>query len=314
MMLVSPDKTADFQTIQQAVDSLPKDNPTPAVIHLAPGIYREKLIVDRPNVTLLGENAEKTVITWGDGAKKRMPDGTEMGTFRSYSVHILGNDFHAENITFENTAGPGSLAGQAVAVGVDADRAIFRSCRFLGHQDTLFTGSKPPKMGLSDPEYEKTRLRQYFENCYICGDIDFIFGSSATVFQSCKIHSVSRGYVTAASTPKDQRYGYVFRGCTLTGDSGEATVFLGRPWRDFAKTVYIGCTLGAHIKPEGWNDWNKKDAVENTVFYAEFGSTGPGSAGKRAPWAKQLTEEQAAQLTAETVLAGNDAWNPLLPR
>lgn len=313
-MLVSQDGAGDFKTLQDAVDALPNDNPIPCVIHIAPGVYRQKVVITKPNVIIVGENSQNTVLTYGDGAKTKRPDGvTEMGTFLSYSVGIEADGFMAENITFENSAGPGKIAGQALAISINADKAIFRNCRFSGHQDTIFTGPKPPKNGCCDPLYESGGLRQYFENCFICGDVDFIFGSSAAVFQDCEIYSLNHGYITAASTPKNQKFGYVFLNCKLTGSAGPDSVFLGRPWRDYAKTVFINCKMGSHIKPEGWNDWNKKGAVQTRVFYAEYGSTGPGAPrNTRVDWAKRLTEEQAKQYSVKNVLSGSDGWNPLL--
>jgi pectinesterase len=203
-------------------------------------------------------------------------------------------DFWAENITFQNSAGP---VGQAVAIFVSGDRAVFKNCRFLGFQDTLYTYGK--------------YSRQYYENCYIEGTVDFIFGSSTAVFKDCEIRSKRDAYITAASTPQGRDYGYVFINCKLTADPGVEKVFLGRPWRPYAQTVFIHCEMGAHIRPEGWNNWGNV-SNEKTAFYAEYGSSGPGAdISGRVPWAKKLNKKKLAAYSIEKVLAGDDGWNPV---
>ena len=318
---VAQDGSGDFRTVQSAADSIAALPAGPAVLHVRPGVYREKIEITRPGVTLEGEDAETTVISWNDGANQPWPGGGKRGTFRSYTAYLSGDGFTARNLTFENTAGNGETAGQAVAASVTADRAAFTGCRFLGRQDTLFTGPLPPEEllpgGFEGPDRNKPRRpsRQYYRNCLIRGDVDFIFGSAAAVFRRCQIESLPRengkyGYLTAASTPPGQPFGYVFLDCVLTGDAEPDTCFLGRPWRDDAKTVFLRCRMGAHIRPEGFWDWNKPHARQ-TVFYAESGCTGPGAhrAG-RVPWAKELTPEQASGYTVEAVLSGSNGWNP----
>ena len=215
-----------------------------------------------------------------------------MGTSGSSSCYIYAPDFYAENITFENSAGP---VGQAVACFVSADRAFFKNCRFLGYQDTLYTYGK--------------QSRQYYEDCYIEGTVDFIFGWSVAVFNRCHIHSKRDGYVTAPSTDQGKKFGYVFYDCQLTADPEVAKVYLSRPWRPYAQAVFIRCELGKHILPEGWNNWGKKEA-EKTVFYAEYASRGEGANPKaRAAFSHQLKNLKGYEI--ETVLAGEDGWNPV---
>jgi pectinesterase len=208
-------------------------------------------------------------------------------------VKVLGNDFYAENITFENSAGP---VGQAVALHIEGDRAVFKNCRFIGNQDTMYTGGE--------------NSRHYFKNCYIEGTTDFIFGAATAVFENCHIHSKKNSYVTAASTPEGKKYGYVFLNCRLTAATDINKVYLGRPWRNFAKTVFVNTELGAHILPEGWHNWNKPEA-ERTVFYAEYHSRGEGaSSSSRASWSHQLTEDEAKDYSLDKILSGSDQWVP----
>lgn len=318
---VAADGSGDYRTVQQAVDAIPAGRTARTLIRIRPGVYRQKLYIDKPRVSLVGEEAAATVLTWDDSAQRRLPDGGRMGTFRSFSVHIGGDDFTAAQITFENTAGPGDTAGPAVAVSVMGDRAAFYRCRFLGCQDTLFTGPLPPREikpgGFAGPDEHapRRRSRQYYEECLIRGDVDFIFGSATAVFCRCRLESNERGravngYLTAASTPQGVPFGYVFLDCVLAGDARPGTCYLGRPWRDFAKTVFIRCRMGAHIRPEGFHDWNKPEAAAHTVDYAEYGSTGPGAAGPRAPFVRRLTAGEAARCTRSAILAGADGWQP----
>lgn len=317
-VIVAQDGSGDFKTIQEAINQVPEDNQVRTVIDVKAGEYYEKLHIDKKMVTLKGEPG-KTTITYDDCAVKRWPNGEKYGTFHSYSVLITGDDFTAEGITFKNSAGPGAVAGQALAAYIDADRVIFRNCRFLGHQDTIFTAPLPPKPGSGDrfnsprDDYERRMGRHYFENCFIAGDVDFIFGSATAVFYNCEIFSHDRhgGYVTAASTPEGEKYGYVFIDCRLTGDAPADSVYLGRPWREFAKTVFINTYMGEHIRAEGWHNWGS-EAKEKTTFYAEYNSSGPGAKiDQRVKWAKVLTSQEAEEYTVENVLRGKDGWNPL---
>lgn len=294
--VVASDGSGDFLTVQEAFDAVPDFRKNETRILLKPGIYKEKLVLasSKTNVSLIGEDAETTVITNDDFAQKKNKFGEEMGTTGSTSFFVFGDGFYAKNITFENSSGP---VGQAVAVRVDGDKVMFEKCRFLGFQDTLYPHGD--------------RSRQYYKDCYIEGTVDFIFGWSTAVFENCEIFSKKGGsYVTAASTEKETEFGFVFIDCKLTGEGENASAYLGRPWRDYAQTVFINTEMGAHIKPEGWHNWSKPNA-EKTAFYAEYGSRGLGAnSEQRVPWSHQLTEEEAAKYTVESVLAGEDDWNP----
>ena len=332
-----PEQADSFCTIGDAIHWLsegytpsaaeypaPMENVTPAIIHIAPGVYREKLVLERPYVTLMGEAAESTVLVYGDYAYDTMEDGSRRGTFRTASFRIHTHDICVKNLTFQNDSGYGYVVGQALALYVDGDRNSFYNCRLLGSQDTLFTAPLPWKEaqpgGFTGPGQDKPRImgRQYYENCYIQGDVDFIFGGAIAYYNKCTIFSKKPdqmapesleanvyGYITAASTFENEPYGYVFQDCKLESDCPTASVFLGRPWREFAKTVYLNCEMGDHIRPEGWNDWGK---AHGHFYYAEYCSTGPGaSPDTRADFSHQLSDEEATAYTMEKVLGG---WRP----
>ncbi len=296
-IVVAKDGSGDFFTVQEAVNAAPdypKEGPT--TIYVRNGIYREKVWIpaSKRNLRIEGEDAEKTVIVYGDYAD-RLNEFTDrkLGTSGSATVYIEADDFEAENITFANDAGQ---VGQAVAVVTDGDRMVFRGCRFIGNQDTLYTFGEDS--------------RQYYTGCYIEGTTDFIFGFSTAYFYDCTLHSKRNSYVTAASTPRESKYGYVFRKCRLTADEGIDKVYLGRPWRPYANTVFLECELGEHILPAGWHNWRNPDN-EKTARYAEWGNSGPGaSLGGRVKWARILSDRQAARLTVGEVLGGCDGWNP----
>ena len=243
---------------------------------------------------LIGEDVYETVITWDDYARKAGSTGYPMGTSATSTVFMHADDFLAENITFENTAGEGKSIGQACAITVDGDRAAFINCRFIANQDTVYNFGPGQ--------------RQYFRDCYIEGTTDFIFGFATAYFDGCTIMSKKNSYVTAAATPEGAPYGYVFRNCRLVHNGDASEVYLGRPWRPYAKTVFIECRLGDHILPAGWHNWNKPDA-EKTSFYAEYGNTGPGAAGKgeRVPWSHFLKGRDLQKYTPEAVLGPRDA-------
>ncbi len=335
-----PQHSPNFRTVSEALESIPcettekifpapKLDLAPAVIHIGKGVYREKLVITRPNLTLTGEgeSREDVVIVYGDGAVALMPNGEKRGTFRTASVRIDTQDFTARHLTFQNDAGYGAEVGQALALYVDGDRNYFDDCAFYGYQDTLFTAPLPEQEmvpgGFKGPGETKPRTmgRQCYHNCLISGDVDFIFGSAIAYFDHCVIFSkiredkieavnagehVSCGYVTAASTPKDEPFGYVFRDCKLESDCPPNSVYLGRPWREYAKTVFLHCELGAHIRPEGWNDWKKP---HGHFYYGEYKSYGPGANPQaRADFSCQLTDEEASKYTIENILKG---WNPM---
>ncbi|KAA5827985.1 pectin methylesterase [Algibacter amylolyticus] len=292
--IVDSNGTGDFTTVQEAINAVPDFRKKETKIFIKNGVYKEKLVLaaSKTNVTFVGEDKSKTILTFNDFAKKLNTFGEEMGTTGSTSFFVFGNDFKAKHITFQNSAGEGS---QAVAVRVDGDRVIFENCKFLGNQDTLYLHG--------------AKSRQYFKDCYIEGTVDFIFGWSTAFFENCEIYCKEKGYITAASTNKDTKYGFVFKDCKLSGSALKNTFYLGRPWRDYAKTVWINCYMDKHVKLEGWHNWNKQHA-EQTTFYAEYNSLGPGASKNRVKWAKQLTKKESKAFTLENVLAGSDVWIP----
>lgn len=274
-LVVSRDGTGDYRTLTEAMEGVRAFMDYKVTILIKNGLYKEKLIVPSwlQNVDLIGEDAEKTIITFDDHANIN-----KMGTFRTYTVKVEGNGITFKNLTIENNA---AQLGQAVALHTEGDRLVFINCRFLGNQDTIYTGA------------QGTRL--YFLNCYIEGTTDFIFGPSTALFEGCTIYSKRNSYITAASTPADIAVGYVFKNCKLTAASDVTSVFLGRPWRPYAATVFLNCEMGKHICAEGWNNWRNAEN-EKTARYAEYGSTGEGgSTDNRAKWAKLLTKKEAAK-------------------
>ena len=314
IITVKQNGTGDVTTIAEAFAlAMQAETDVAVEIQIGTGTYNEKLDLERDNVTLVGTSAEETIITYDDYGMFLMPDGIKRGTFRSYTMYVHGDNFKAKNITFKNTAGFGPKVGQAVAVYADGARMTFENCRFTGRQDTLFTAPLPPTVvewgGFRGPRENAPRDNgtHYYKNCYIEGDVDFIFGGATAFFEECEIRSLNRdqevnGYITAASTPEGRAYGYVFDKCRFTSDCAPETVYLGRPWRSFAKTVILHSELGAHIKKEGWHDWNKEDVRELT-FYAEYENYGPGAApGERVTWSHQLTKEEAEKYSKEKVL------------
>lgn len=311
MIKVAKDGSGDFLSIQEAVNAIPEDGRA-ETIFIKKGIYEERVEIKKPNITLLGEDEKETIISKGYYALEVMADGYKRGTFRTYTVFIDAPHFTAEKLTFANIAGRGSKVGQALALYVEGDFATFKNCTLLASQDTLFTGPLPPTVievrGFVGPKEFSPRVngRQYYENCTIRGDVDFIFGSATAFFERCEIFSQNieqevNGYVTAPSTPEGQTYGYVFHQCKFTSNCPPETVYLGRPWRNFAKAVFIECELGEHIKHEGFHDWNKKEAHE-TMLFAEYKNVGLGAQpGKREAYVKQLTDEEALLYTKEQV-------------
>lgn len=294
-IVVAKDGTGHFQTVQQAIDAVPDNARSETVIYIKNGRYKEKITIPEPKgkIRMIGESVEGVVLTYDDFASRKDGAGNNIGTSGSASFFLFAPDFTAENITFENSAGP---VGQAVAARITGDRATFINCRFLGFQDTLYTHGDSS--------------RQYYSNCYIEGSVDFIFGAATAVFDSCTIYAKQQGYFTAASTPEGRPYGYVFRNCLLKGDGSKATFFLGRPWRPFAKTVFLFCHMDAVVKPEGWNNWGKKEN-EHTTLYAEYKNSGPGYLpDKRVGWASQLSDKEAANYTLSNIFNG---WQPPAP-
>jgi pectinesterase len=292
-LVVAPDGSGHYRTVQEAIDAVPdyRKNVRTTIL-IRTGTYREKLVVpeSKINLSLIGEDG--AVLTYDDYANKPNRFGENIGTSGSASCYIYAPDFYAENITFANSAG---AVGQAVACFVSADRAFFKRCRFLGFQDTLYTYGKG--------------CRQYYEDCYIEGTVDFIFGWSTAVFLRCHIHSLGNGYIAAPSTDREQTYGYLFYDCRMTAAPGVDHVFLSRPWRPYGQAVFVRCHLESHIVPAGFDNWGNA-SNERTARYAEYQSSGDGANPQaRAPFARRLTSLEGYE--PAQALAGSDGWNPM---
>lgn len=308
IITVASDGSADFKTVQEAIAAAPENASDRTIIHIKPGTYEGQLIVpkNKPRLTLQGDDAEQTKITWSRNVYDPIPEGADKF---NPGINVRADDFRADELTFENTSGD---HGQALAMRLDGDRAVVTNCRIVAWQDTLMVNNG----------------RDYFRDCYIAGRVDFIYGSATAVFDHCEIHSRNGGHVTAASTPQDHPFGFVFLNCKLTGDAAAwdpattnpATTQkvrvtpiadLGRPWRPYAAVAFINCEMGNHISPKGWNNWGKAEN-EKTARYAEYKTSGPGAnADKRLAWTKQLTDEEAAKYTIPNILAGTDGWDPV---
>lgn len=287
---VAQDGSGDYKTIQEAVSACRAFQTVDKIIFIKNGIYKEKILIDSflTHLKLVGESVEKTIISFDDFAGK-----ANLGTFTSYTLKIMGDDIVVENLTIENSAGE---VGQAVALHVEGDRCVFRNCRILGNQDTVYAAGQ--------------KSRQYFADCYIEGTTDFIFGAATAIFDRCTIHSKRDSFITAASTPQGKYFGYVFLNCKLTANADVKKVYLGRPWRDYAKTVFLNCEMDSHILPEGWHNWDHQER-EKTSFYGEYKSSGLGSAsGKRVEWSHQLTEQEADTYVPEKIFQEESSWIP----
>ena len=301
-LVVSRDGTGEFRTIDEAIEVCRAFMDYTKVIYVKKGVYKEKLIIPSwlTNITICGEDRDNTIITWDDHANIKMPvggldsetavKGKPMGTFRTYTLKVQGSYITLKDITIENNA---AKLGQAVALHTEGDHILVQNCRLLGNQDTVYTGVGGTRVA--------------FYDCYIEGTTDFIFGPSIAWFQNCEIHSKANSYITAASTPAGQKYGYVFYKCRLTADKDVDKVYLGRPWRPFAATIFMDCELGKHIRPKGWHNWNNAKN-EETARYAEYGNKGEGASTKnRVKWSKQLSKKEAAKVTLLDVF-GEDCW------
>jgi pectinesterase len=292
-IIVAKDGNGNYKTVQAAFDAVPLNNKKPTTIFIKNGTYKEKLHLDSTKnfVTVIGEDKFKTILTYDDHTGKVSPKGDTINTRTSASFVVKANNFAAENITFQNDAG--FNAGQAVGLESDGDKASFYNCRIVGNQDILFTNND--------------NSRQYYKDCYIEGTTDFIFGSSTVWFERCHIHSKKNSHVTAASTPQQHQFGYVFSDCILTGDTTLHSVSLGRPWRQYANVAYIHCYIGPHIKPEGWSNWNNTDNYK-TTRYSEYKNYGPGAnISSRVSWSHQLTDEEVKRYTIKNIFGD---WDP----
>ncbi|HMR19945.1 MAG TPA: pectinesterase family protein [Sphingobacterium sp.] len=289
--VVAQDGSGDFTKVQEAIDAVPSFRKEVTSIYIKRGVYKEKIILATPkqNIKLIGEDPFSTILTYDDYAAKKNRFGEEIGTSGSASFYCHGEGFSAENITFENSSGP---VGQAVAIWVGSDKASFINCRFLGFQDTLYTYGKG--------------ARQFYYQCYIEGTVDFIFGSSTVWFENCELHCKKNGYITAASTPETSAYGYIFNNCTITGSPDVGKFYLGRPWRPYAKVIFMNCHMPDFVVPAGWHNWGK-ESNEQTAYYAEYNNSGTGALSQnRVNWSRQLSSQEAANITISRVFGDWD--------
>jgi len=284
---VAKDGSGDFKYIQDAIDAMRVFPLRRITLYIKNGVYNEKIVLpsDNTDVSFIGESVDKTIINFNDYSGRG-----KLTTFTSYTAKISGNRFIAENITFMNAAGP---VGQALALYVDADKAVFKNCRFVGNQDTIYAAGE--------------NARQYFVDSYIEGTTDFIFGPSTAVFQNCTIKAKTNSFITAANTPQGKKFGFVFLDCKIIADSSVTKLFLGRPWRSYSRTAFIRCQLPKQIAPEGWNNWGNPEN-EKTTFYAEYKNTGEGADAKsRVAWSKQLSEKDAKEFTPENIFSNSNS-------
>jgi pectinesterase len=299
---VSQDGHGDYRTIQEAINSCRDLGQVRVTISIRNGVYHEKLVVpsEKTTISLIGESRDSTIITNDDYSGKAIPQGVNLAgkdkfsTFTSYTLLIQGNDITLENLTIQNTAG---RVGQAVALHLEGDRIKVKNCRIISNQDTLLV--------------HKTGSRQFFLDCYVEGTTDFIFGEATALFVNCTIKSLTNSFITAASTRQGTPVGFVFQNCKLIADDPSLRVYLGRPWRPYARTVFMHCELGQHIRPEGWDPWSGDKMFpdkDKTAFYAEYKNVGPGAdVSKRVAWSKQLTKKEAKQYTLKNIFTD---WNP----
>ncbi|MCQ2236671.1 MAG: pectinesterase family protein [Bacteroidales bacterium] len=290
-IVVSKNGKGQFTSIQEAVLSVRDYKPTRTTIYVKEGVYNEKVIIpaNKCDITIIGEGVDKVKIVYSDYASLN-----NMGTFNTWTVRVDGTGIRMENLTIENAAG---RVGQAVALHVEGDRCEFANVKLLGNQDTLYTGGTACS-------------RQYYCNCYIEGTTDFIFGPATAWFEGCEIFCKADSYITAASTPDNVPYGYIFNGCKIKSDVGVKKVYLGRPWRAYASVTFLNCEMPESITPEGWHNWGR---VENqkSARYAEHNSMGPGAkSDARVDWSKQLTDAEAEAITMDRVMQFRSDWKP----
>ena len=292
-IVVARDGTGEFRTVSEALEVCRAFMDYHKVIYIKKGTYKEKVIIPQwlQNIELCGEDRDATIITYDDHANVVFPPtGKGMTTFRTYTVKVEANDITLRNLTIENNA---ARLGQAVALHTEGDRLLFVNCRFLGNQDTVYTGMP--------------RTRMLFHDCYIEGTTDFIFGPATAWFEHCTIHGKVNSYITAASTPKDVDYGYIFSNCTVTAADSVTSLYLGRPWRDYGYTLFMNCELPGVICLEGWHHWEQHR--EQTARYFEYNNRGEGAnPANRVGWSRQLTKKEAQQITLDRVFQISSSW------
>lgn len=322
MYIIAKDGSGDFTSIQAAIDAAPAYSRSPVILLVRAGEYRERVIVNKDNIRLVGEDRDAAVITHSGCAKDTNSEGKPKGTFLSYTFLVTGSNVEVENLTIRNDAGDGRVVGQAVAVYAAGDRGVWRNVRMIAAQDTLFCGPTMPKVAkdalpIRIPEGVESvgdcppvGGRQYFEDCFIQGDVDFIFGPYRCWFERCTLYmNACGGWYTAANTPEQSPYGMVFHRCTLIGACAPGAAYLGRPWRAFARTVFLECGMDECVSPQGFADWEGGPCItERCGEYATRGAQADQSA--RHPAQKRMTREEAALYTVSEVIGGYDHWNP----
>lgn len=287
--VVALDGSGNFTSVQKAIDACKAFPDSRVTIFVKNGTYKEKLVIPSCNshLSIIGESADNTILSFDDYFDKI--NRGRNSTFYTYTLKVEANDVHLENITVENSAGP---VGQAVALHVEGDRCVFRNCRFLGNQDTVYAAGR--------------FSRQYFQNCYIEGTTDYLFGEATAVFEACTLHCKANSFITAASTPEGKPFGFVFLKCRITASSGVNKVFMGRPWRSYAKVAFLNCEMGSFITPEGWDNWSKPEN-EKTVTFVECNNSGAGAdRSKRVLWSYELTKKEAETFSKEKIFAPLD--------
>lgn len=298
--IVAQDGSGDYKTVQEAFDAVPKSKSERTFIFVKNGIYKQVITLetDKNNVTLIGEAVDKVILSFDNYSSKINPVTAKgYGTSGSSTCFILATGFYAKDITFENASGP---VGQALAINIQGDKAVFNNCKFLGFQDTMYGADG----------------RQYFKDCYIEGSTDFIFGSSTAFYDNCTLHTKGGSAITAASTKDFVNFGYVFNNCKITGIGTNITK-LGRPWRPYAAVAFINTEMSDAIKQEGWDNWGKTEN-ESTARYSEYNSSGVGAyPNERVKWMKFLSADQVKFYTVKNVLKTTytnppvvDNWNP----
>jgi len=299
-----------FKTVQAAVDAAPDQG---EVIRIAPGTYKEKIHIDKNGIELRGMGAlpQDVLLTYDDSA------GGAGGTNKSFSVAVTGDDFVADNLTIQNDwekkNGRVGQGTQAVALMITGDRDVLRHVRLLGYQDTLYATSKLCHVPGDKGTVACQASRQLFEDCYIEGHVDFIFGDSKAVFKNCELHGMP--HETIALTAQSKAYpledsGYLFLHCTITAD-GVDKIYFGRPWRAYATVYFIDTLLKAPVQPEGWLEWKNPDGTGKlaTSTYGDYGThdaNGPVKTDQRIAPSKVLTKAEAGKLTVKNWLEG---WN-----
>lgn len=287
-LVVALDGSGDYKSIQEAVTACGAFPSEQKTIFIKKGIYKEKVLIDsfHSNIRIIGESAGKTIISYDNYAGQ-----SNIGTFTSYTLKVAGDNIQLENLTIENAAG---RVGQAVALHVEGDYFVAKNCRLLGNQDTLYAAGE--------------NRREYYNECYIEGTTDFIFGSAIAIFNKCTIHSKTNSFITAANTAEESKFGFVFLDCKLTAEKGIDKVYLGRPWREYAKVVFIRCYMGKHILPQGWHNWDKPER-EKTAFFAEFDNKGPGSeTANRVKWFRLLSKNQLKEFSVKNIFKVENQW------